>query len=66
MAQRVRLKLQVEFIARDEAAANGSILRLPGELATSVEYGRLGTRALTGVLQGSVQVEVLEKDSTPL
>ena len=60
MTKQVMVKLQVEFETRDEATANASIHRIPGDLKHTIQEGKMG-HAMTGVIVGSVSVVINEK-----
>jgi hypothetical protein len=60
MTKKVTLKLEVEFETRDEATANAAIIRLRGELAHSIQEGKMGHN-MTGVIPGSVGVRIVDQ-----
>ena len=60
MVTRVKVQIQVEFETRDEQAANSCVVRIGGDLKHVIQEGKMG-HAMTGVIPGSVQIEILNK-----
>lgn len=60
MTKKVMVRLQVEFETRDEATANASINRIPGDLKHSIQEGKMG-HVMTGIVVSSVSVVIKEK-----
>ena len=60
MPVRVEMRVHVQFEARDDMAAKAAVMRIPGDLKVSIEYGKLGG-AFTGVTAGSAVVDIVEK-----
>ena len=52
--------INVEYETRDEATANATVLRIPGDLKFQIEEGKLG-HYMTGVVPGSVRIEIAKK-----
>lgn len=58
---RVTATIEVEFETKSEAQAGPALVRIPGELAVAIEFGSMRSSAMTGVVQGSVKVQVVKK-----
>lgn len=56
----VTVVINVEYKTSDEATANATLARLARELKHQIQEGKTG-HALTGVVPGSVRVEILSK-----
>ena len=57
---KVTVVINVEYKTRDEATANVTLARIPAELQHQIQEGKTG-HAMTGVVPGSVRVEILSK-----
>jgi hypothetical protein len=51
---KVSVTVEIEFETSSNAAASATLIRLPGEIAFSIQHGATG---LTGVKPGSVKVK---------
>jgi len=58
---KVSITVEIEFETNSEAAASTALIRLPGEIAYSVQHGATG---LTGVKPGSVKVKKIRQEMT--
>jgi hypothetical protein len=58
---KVTATIEVEFETRSEAQAGPALMRMPGDLAVAIEFGSMRSSAMTGVVQGSVKIEVTQK-----
>ena len=58
---KVTATIEVEFETKSEAQAVPALVRIPGELAVAIEFGSMRSSAMTGVVQGSVKVQVVKK-----
>jgi hypothetical protein len=50
---KVSVTVEIEFETNNESAARAAAIRIPGDIAHSVQYGLTG---MTGVKSGSVKV----------
>lgn len=57
---KVTMVIDVEYETRDSATANASVARITGDLRHQIEEGKMG-HAMTGVVPGSVRVEIVKK-----
>jgi hypothetical protein len=58
---KVSVTVEIEFETNSKAAASTALIRLPGEIAHSVQHGATG---LTGVKTGSVKVTKTREEVT--
>lgn len=58
---KVTATIEVEFETKSETQAVSALVRIPGELAVAIEFGSMRSSAMTGVVQGSVKVQVVKK-----
>jgi hypothetical protein len=56
---KVSVTVEIEFETSYEAAARTALIRLPGDIAHSIQHGVMG---LTGVKSGSVKVTKTRED----
>jgi hypothetical protein len=56
---KVSMTVEIEFETNSDAAASTAVVRVPGDIAHSIQHGAMG---MTGVKQGSVKVEVTRKE----
>ena len=58
---RVTAKIEVEFETKSEVQARPALIRIPGYLTTAIALGSMGSTAMTGVVEGSVRVVVIDQ-----
>jgi hypothetical protein len=58
---KVTAKVEVEFETVSEVQAKPALIRIQGGLITAIEFGSMQSRAMTGVVEGSVKVVVTDK-----
>jgi len=63
MAKRVKVLVAAEVDVRDEPVANAVLLHIPGEIAITIQESKSG-HEVTGVIPGSVRVDITEKTVT--